>query len=245
MSVLILGGNSSIAKCVARRFAGDGHDIYFGGRNKEAGERQAQDFKIRYGINTWWGYFDADDYASHKLFLDDVLEKLPSLDNVLLAFGYLGDNSKAANDFDEARKILEVNFLGAVSIATYLANLFEKRNCGNIIFISSVAGDRGRQSNYIYGSAKGGLSIFAQGLRNRLVKVGVNVITIKPGFVDTPMTYGMNLPKRLVASPDKVAEDIYKAVKKNKSIVYTPWFWKPLMLIIKSIPESIFKKLNL
>ena len=164
---------------------------------------------------------------------------------VVCAFGYLGDNEEAKSDFIEARKIMETNYIGCVSILNIIANDFEKRKRGFIIGISSVAGDRGRQSNYYYGSAKAGFTAYLSGLRNRLHRSGINVLTVKPGFVRTQMTEGMELPPLLTAHPEKTARDIYKSWKKGKMTLYTKWFWRHIMLIIKYIPETIFKRMSL
>jgi len=157
----------------------------------------------------------------------------------------LGDQTKAQEDFQEARRIVETNFLGAVSILEIVGRDFARRGHGFIIGISSVAGERGRQSNYLYGAAKGALTIYLSGLRNRLHKHGVRVITVLPGFVRTKMTGHLDLPEKLMAEADEVAEDIYAAYKKGKEIVYTKWLWRWIMVIIKSIPEKIFKRLTL
>jgi len=156
----------------------------------------------------------------------------------------LGDQAKAQVIWDEARLILETNFTGCVSALNILANHFELKRTGFICAITSVAGDRGRQSNYHYGAAKAGLSVYLQGLRNRLFPAGVNVITVKPGFVDTRMTYGRP-GLFLLASPESVAQGIFRAIVKGKSVVYLPWFWRPIMLIVRSIPETIFKRLKM
>jgi short-subunit dehydrogenase len=161
----------------------------------------------------------------------------------VLAFGYLGDQ-QAARDFSAGAKVIASNFTGAVSILGYCANYLEQLHRGFIIGISSVAGDRGRQSNYVYGAAKGALSLYLQGLRNRLHPGGVRVITIKPGFVDTAMTYG--LPGLfLVASPQNIGERIVAALGKSADVVYLPWFWRYIMLIIKHVPEAIFKRMKM
>jgi NAD(P)-dependent dehydrogenase (short-subunit alcohol dehydrogenase family) len=162
---------------------------------------------------------------------------------VVLAFGYLGDQL-AARDFSVGEKVIAANFTGAASILSHCANYFETLQRGFIIGISSVAGDRGRQSNYVYGAAKGALSLYLQGLRNRLFSSGVRVITIKPGFVDTAMTYG--LPGLfLVASPQDIGERIASTPNKKPDVVYLPWFWRYIMLIIQHVPEPIFKRLKL
>ncbi len=244
MSLLVLGANSLIAQAAASNFAEAGHEIIFAGRNKDELSKLANDFNIRYKVNCRAEFFDALDYQSHKKFLQDTLAKTPELNYVLIAFGYLGTQEKTQSDFTEAHKTIDTNYTGAVSICELVAAEFESQKKGNIAIISSVAGDRGRQSNYMYGSAKAGLTAYSSGLRSRLNKSGVNVLTVKPGFVATPMTFGMPLPKLLVASPQKVGKDVYKAMIKNKSVIYTPFYWRFIMAIVKSIPEFIFKKLK-
>jgi short-subunit dehydrogenase len=205
-------------------------------------QKKVQDISIRYGIKADALYFDAVDYASHK----DFYEKLnPKPDVVVLAFGYLGEQQKGEQDFTEAKKIIETNFTGAASILEIIAVDFERRGHGCIIGISSVAGERGRQSNYLYGSAKGALTIYLSGLRNRLHKRNVQVITVLPGFIRTKMTAELDLPEKLMAEPDEVAEDIHRAYKRRKDIIYTKWFWRWIMFVIKAIPEKVFKSLKL
>jgi short-subunit dehydrogenase len=171
------------------------------------------------------------------------LEPKPA--GVVCAVGYLGDQKRAEQDFDEAKKLIDTNFTGCVSILNIVANDFEARKKGFIIGISSVAGDRGRLSNYMYGSAKAAFSTYLSGLRNRLQKSGVHVLTVKPGFVATKMTAGMDLPPLLSSSPEEVSEDVFRAYKTGKDELYTKWFWKWIMLTIRLIPEKIFKKLRL
>jgi decaprenylphospho-beta-D-erythro-pentofuranosid-2-ulose 2-reductase len=166
------------------------------------------------------------------------------IDLALIAHGVLGDQQKAQADYAAAEAVLRTNFLSAVSLVTWLANYFENQKRGTLAVISSVAGDRGRKSNYVYGASKGALNVFLDGVRNRIDRSGVNVLTIKPGFVATPMT--AHLPKGpLFASPETVAQGIVRAIKGRKDVVYVPGFWAVIMLIIRSIPEAIFKKLNL
>jgi len=164
---------------------------------------------------------------------------------VVTAFGILGDQERAQGDFPHAREIVESNYLGAVSILEIVAADFEKRGHGWIAGIGSVAGDRGRGSNYIYGSAKGALAIYLGGLRNRLCKRGVHVMTVLPGFVRTKMTRGLPLPERLVAEPEAVARDIHRGLKARRNILYTRWFWRWIMLVIRSVPEALFKRTRL
>lgn len=242
-AVLILGATSAIARATAAAFAARGAALYLASRDEEELRRIAADIQVRYGVEVHHGLFDAEATDSHEAFLKSVVAVMPKLSGVVLAFGYLGDQ-QAARDFNVGAKVITSNFTGAASILSHCANYFEPLQHGFIIGISSVAGDRGRQSNYVYGAAKGALSLYLQGLRNRLYASGVRVITIKPGFVDTAMTYG--LPGLfLVASPQSIGERIVAALRKSADVVYLPWFWRYIMFIIKHIPEPIFKRMKL
>jgi len=242
-SVLILGATSAIARATAASFAVRGAALYLASRDLDELKRIAADLRLRHGIAVSYGLFDAEATETHEAFLRSVIETMPDVSGVVLAFGYLGD-SQAARDFNVGAKIIASNFTGAASILGHCANYFEPLKRGFIIGISSVAGERGRQSNYVYGAAKGALSLYLQGLRNRLFASGVRVITIKPGFVDTAMTFG--LPGLfLVASPQAIGERIVGALGKSADVVYLPWFWRYIMLIIQHIPEPIFKRLKL
>lgn len=243
MNLLVLGANSDVAHAVAKKFAGaEKAGIYLASRNMETLEKKTQDLQTRFGVRAKALFFDAEDKASRENFYESLD---PKPDVVILAFGYLGDQEKAQADFDEAEKIIHTNFTHATGILEIIASDFEKRGHGSIIGISSVAGNRGRKSNYFYGAAKGALTIYLSGLRNRLAGSGTHVITVLPGFIDTKMTEGMDLPAALTASPDEVAEDIYAAFKKKKNVIYTKWFWRWIMTIIQSIPETIFKRMSL
>lgn len=243
MQILVLGGSSDIGLAVARKFAQEqGANVYLASRDIELLEKKAKDLSLRCGVKVDAFSFDVVDFNSHGKFY----EKLdPKPDIVVAAFGYLGEQEKAQKEFDHARQVLEANFLGAVSILEVVADDFEKRKTGTIIGISSVAGERGRKSNYVYGSAKGGFSIYLDGLRHRLFKQGVRVISVLPGFVNTKMTEGMDLPGALTAEVDEVASDIFQAFEKGKNKIHTKWFWKYIMIIIKHIPEKIFLKTEL
>lgn len=243
-NVLILGGSSSIARAAANAFAAKEYSLYLAGRDLLDLERIAQDIRIRYRVDVHCGFFAAEDDEDHASFLQTVLKEMGSLKGVLAAFGCNQDQKKAQTDFTNARKIIEVNYMGVCSILTHCSNTLALQGEGFIIAISSVAGDRGRQSNYVYGSAKAGLNVFLQGLRNRLYHAGVRVITIKPGYVDTAMTF--HLPGLfLTASPQTIGEKIVKILDHSADEIYLPWFWRYLMLIIRCIPESIFKRLKL
>ena len=241
--VLILGATSAIARATAAAFAARGAALYLAARDLDELRRSAADLQLRYGVEVHYGLFDAELTESHEAFFKSVVQDMHYLSGVVLAFGYLGA-PQAARDFKIAEKIIASNFTGAASILTHCANYFEPLKRGFIIGIASVAGDRGRQSNYVYGAAKGALALYLQGLRNRLYVSGVRVITIKPGFVDTAMTYG--LPGLfLVATPQDIGVRIVAALDKSADVVYLPWFWRYIMLIIKHIPEPIFKRMKL
>lgn len=240
--LLILGAQSDIAKAIAKKFAENGTNCYLAHFNPKEITDFANDLQIRHNIQAVPLAFDALKYNTHKKFYDSLPEKP---EGVICVFGYLGNNQKAIDDFKESEKIIDTNYKGAVSILNIVASDFKEKKKGFIAAISSVAGDRGRQSNFLYGSAKAGLTAYLSGLRNYLSPHGVHVLTIKPGFVNTQMTAGMNLPRALTAEPEEVANDVFKAWKKKKDVLYTKWFWKYIMLIIIHIPEKIFKKLSL
>jgi decaprenylphospho-beta-D-erythro-pentofuranosid-2-ulose 2-reductase len=243
MHILILGANSDVAHAVAKKLAcTEKADLYLASRDLEQLESKARDIRVRCDVQVNTLAFDATDTRSHADFYNHLN---PKPDGVVLAFGYNGVQERAQADFAEAGCIIDTNFRGAVSILEVVAADFEKRCTGFIIAISSVAGLRGRQSNYIYGAAKGALKIYLDGLRNRLFKSRVRVLTVLPGFIDTKMTTGMDLPKVLTATADQVADDIYAAFKKGKDRIYTRWFWRWIMLIIRAVPEPIFKRLSL
>ena len=240
---LILGSKSGIARAVAREFAKNGFNLYLAGRRaKEEIESDAKDLKIRYQVEARAIEYDALDYATHATIYDSLNPK-PAV--VICAVGFLADQKAAQQDPQLALQMMEVNFQGSISMLEVAAKDMESRKSGVIVGISSVAGDRGRASNYYYGAAKAGYSAYLSGLRNRLYSSGVHVVTIKPGFVKTKMIEGMSTPGSITGSPEKVALDIYKAVVKRKNILYTLWMWKWIMRIISSIPEWIFKRLKL
>jgi len=242
--VLILGATSAIARAAAQSFAEEGYPLFLAGRQVEELERIAADLHVHHQVEAKWGFFDAEDFNKHSSFLHGVVKEMDGMGGVLLAFGELGDQKKGTENFNEAERVILRNYTGTCSILTHCANYLELQGSGFIIGISSVAGDRGRQSNYIYGSAKGGLSLFLQGLRNRLYHAGVRVITIKPGFVDTAMTYGLQ-GMFLVASPDDIGKGIVRSLNRFRDVVYLPWFWRYIMGTIKLVPECLFKRLKL
>lgn len=240
--VLILGATSDMGKAIAYKFASKEYDIQLACRNPEAINSLVSDLGIRYHCNCTAHTFDATDFLSHKHFYS-TLPQVPDI--VICVFGYMTENEIAISDWEESLKTIETNYTGAISILNIVSNDFASRKKGNIAGISSVAGERGRQSNYIYGSAKAGFTAYLSGLRNKLYKDNVHVATILPGFVYTKMTEHLNLPKLLTATADDVANYTYTAITKRKNVIYIKWFWRWIMLIIKVIPESIFKKKKL
>lgn len=242
--VLILGATSAIAAEVMRPLAEQGARFYLVARNPEKLKVVASDLQTRGAVAVFTHVMDLEDTAAHEVMLTEALLKLETIDLALIAHGILGAQEQAQADYAAAEAILRANFLSAVSLITWLANYFESTHQGTLAVISSVAGDRGRKSNYVYGSSKAALNIFLDGVRNRIDRSGVHVLTIKPGFVSTPMT--AHLPQNaLFAHPATVGRGILKAIEKRKDVAYVPPMWALIMFIIRSVPDSIFKKLNL
>ncbi len=242
--VLIIGATSAIAEATARLFAKRGDKLFLLARNTEKLTVIARDLKVRGAKEVFTGSFDALDMEAHAGLLDSAIAQMEGIDTVLIAHGTLPDQKNCEASAAETLSAMNINALSVISLLTHLGNVFEKQGAGSIAVISSVAGDRGRQSNYVYGAAKGTVSIFLQGLRHRLCKAGVHVLTVKPGFVDTPMT--AEFPKGpLWAQPDQIASAIFKALEKKKSVIYTPGFWALIMLIVRLVPNWIFHKTKL
>ena len=243
-NVVIFGSTSAMAQETARIYAARGARISLLARDHEKNEIVAADLKARGAADVFTHTVDALEFERHEEVWQDVLREQGRVDVVLIAHGSLSDQSACQAKYPEAEREYQINFLSFVSFLTPVANQFETEKQGCIAVISSVAGDRGRQSNYIYGSAKAGLSAFLSGLRNRLSKSNVHVLTIKPGFVATPMTAHLDQGPLFVA-PSVVAKGIVRAIDRRRDIVYLPFFWRWIMLIIVSIPERIFKRLGL
>jgi len=241
-NILIIGANSDIARATARYYAKQGYSLSLAARNVAQLDSEAYDIRIRYDCTVDLHELDVVDLTQRNNFVKE-LKTLP--DTVLFAAGYLGDQEKAQADESEVKNIFEVNLNSAIALINYFANQFEQRAAGSIIAITSVAGDRGRKSNYFYGTAKAALSTYLSGLRNRLYQSNVTVLDVKPGFVDTKMTGHLELPKKLTSTPEQVAKCIFNADSKNKHVVYIAGVWRIIMLVIKLIPEMLFKRLSL
>lgn len=241
--LLILGSNSDVGKACAHRFAAAGFDLILAARNTDSGmPPSADELASKYHTQIKTVYFDALKPESHEAFYAS-LEAKPLV--VISTFGYLGDQQQAESDFAEAALISNTNYLGNVSILHLVAMDMETRKSGTIIGISSVAGERGRKSNYVYGASKAAFTTFLSGLRSRLLGANVHVATIIPGFIQTKMIQGISTPSGLTASPDQVAKAVWKAYEGKKNVVYVLPIWRWIMFIIKFIPEFVFKKLNL
>lgn len=244
MSVLILGATSRIARELASRYAEKGLAVAVAARDEGEAERIASDLAVRYQVPTQAVAFDATDFDSHPRLVEAVGIELGPIEVALVAFGDMADQAAAQQDFATARRIIDVNYTGAASICEALASHMEARNRGAIVGITSVAGDRGRQSNYFYGSAKGAFDLYLGGLRNRLFAAEVRVLTVRLGFVDTRMTYDLEtgIP---IADPADISRQILAALDRGEEVVYLPRFWQGVMGIIKAIPETVFKRLKL
>lgn len=240
--VLILGARSDIGKAVAHKFAALGHPVQLAARNAPTLEADKADMELRYGVSVSLHEFNALATDSHEAFVTE----LPELPRVAVcAVGLMGEQAENERDVAAAARVMRSNYEGPASVLAILANRFEERGSGIIVGISSVAGDRGRATNYVYGSAKAGFTAFLSGLRNRLAKHGVHVVTVLPGFVATQMTEGMDLPAKLTAEPNEVADAIARAVERKKDVIYVRPIWRLIMLIIRNIPERIFKEMKI
>lgn len=243
--ILVIGAGSAIAEASARVFAQRGDALFLVGRKADVLESMCADLRIRGAKAVGMHVMDANEFGDHEAMLNEAESSLGGLDAVLIAHGTLSDQKACEASVERTLQELNTNGVSVVALLTRIAARFEQRRAGTIVVISSVAGDRGRQSNYVYGSAKALVTAFTSGLRQRLYPLGVAVITIKPGFVDTPMTAAF--PKgALWARPQQIAAGIVSAVDRGSAtVLYLPAFWRLIMLIIRSIPETIFRRLKL
>jgi NADP-dependent 3-hydroxy acid dehydrogenase YdfG len=241
--VLVVGATSAIATEAARCYAAAGARMFLTGRHADRLEAVAADLRVR-GAQVVTAVLEATDRAATAQVVDAAWADYDGLDVALIAHGVLPDQARCQAGPDEALAALDVNLLSVVALLTPLANRFEAARHGTIAVITSVAGDRGRQSNYVYGTAKGGLDRFLEGLRNRLFRAGVAVVTLKPGFVDTPMTAG-HRQGPLFVSARRAGRAVYQAIERRRPVAYIPWFWRPIMLVVRTLPEGVFKRLRL
>ncbi len=243
--VLVVGANSGMGRAIARELAAAGCNLVLAGRQLDVLETQAKDLEIRHGVRAHARAFEALHFDDHDAFLRDCQEALGGgYDGLMLCHGVMPEQSDAERDFATARRIFEVNYLSMASILNRAALHFEDQSSGWICAISSVAGDRGRASNYLYGSSKAALSTTLSGMRPRMARCGVAVIDVRPGFVDTALTWGRP-GMFLVATPEQVARDVMRGIRKNRAVVYTPFFWAGIMSIIRMIPDLVFRRLSL
>ncbi len=242
--VLVLGATSAIAQATARLLADRGASLFLVARDPYKLSAVVSDLQTRGAKTVYSTIADLDQVEAHASMLDAAVQILGSIDLALLAHGVLGDQAAAEADARVAESIYRTNFLSPASLITLLANYFESRGTGCLAVISSVAGDRGRKSNYVYGASKGALNVLLDGVRNRVDRAGVHVLTIKPGFVATPMTAHLRRGP-LFAEPRTIGKGILRAVAGRKDTVYLPGFWGPIMLAVRSIPSSVFKKMNM
>jgi decaprenylphospho-beta-D-erythro-pentofuranosid-2-ulose 2-reductase len=244
LNVLIIGATSAIAEATARLYAARGARLFLVARDSTRLTDIAEDLRIRGAADVGHATLDVNQLQAHAGVLEQAWKHLGSFDVVLIAHGTLPDQAECDRSVETSLAEFATNGTSTITLMATLASRMETQRRGVLMVISSVAGDRGRQSNYLYGAAKAAVSTFASGLRQRLAKSGVNVVTIKPGFVDTPMTRDFRKGP-LWATPDAVARGIMRAADRGSSVVYLPWFWSPIMLIIRHIPEFIFKRIKL
>ena len=242
--ILVLGATSGIAEACIRQWAQRGDALYLVARNPDRLAAVAADARTRGASSVGSAVADLDDTAAHPELLAHAINGLGGLDVAFLAMGVLGEQSQAERSFSAAHQILHTNLTAPVSLLTWLANYAAQRHAGTLAVLSSVAGERGRRSNYVYGSSKAGLTAFVDGLRNRIDRDGVRVMTIKPGPVKTAMTEAMKGSEKF-ADVESVASTLVKAIDRGKDVVYVPGIWRIIMAVIRAIPERIFKKLNL
>lgn len=245
-TVLVLGSVSSVGRAIASGFALKGFSLVLGDIEREENERVAKDIQIRYNVECQPIFFDASQFSEHEQFLQRVEEALGEFPTgVVMSFGYMPVQGQAEKDFQLAQRTVEINYLGVISVLERVLAKFEQRGYGFAIVFSSVAGDRGRKSNYIYGSSKGALTRYLEGVQHRISGKNIHVMIVKPGFMDTAMTYGLNLPAKLMAQPNEVGRIVIKSWEKGRQEIYVKWFWRWIMLIIRHLPRFVFYKTNL
>ncbi|HEX8012217.1 MAG TPA: SDR family oxidoreductase [Casimicrobiaceae bacterium] len=243
-NILVFGATSAIAHAIARRYAAQGASFVLAGRDPARLEANAADLTVRGAAKAAPVIAELDDSTQHRPLVERAVRELGTLDIVLIAHGTLPDQQRCDDDVEELRRAIETNFTGVVSLATVIAGALERQRRGSLVVLGSVAGDRGKRSNYAYGAAKAGVAAFLDGLRVRLRAHGVKVLTVKPGFVDTPMTARFEKGV-LWATPEQVAKSVCRAIGAGRRVVYVPWFWRPIMFVIRALPGAIFDRLRI
>jgi short-subunit dehydrogenase len=242
--VLVIGATSAIAHAVGRRYAARGAQLFLVARNAAALEANADDLRVRGAAEVRTTTFDANDIARHAAVLDEAFAVFGGLDAALVAYGTLPEQATAQHSVAVTLEAFDTNARSVIAWLTVLADAFARQGSGALGVLSSPAAERGRASNYVYGAAKAAVSVFAGGLRHRFATTAVRVVTISPGFVDTPMTAGF-AKGPLWATPSRVAVDIERALDARNGLIYTPWFWRWIMLVVRSIPERLFLRTRL
>lgn len=243
MNILILGANSAIARATARLYAAQGHNFFLVGRNSERLQELAADLSVRGAGDVTQHSMDFIDFDQHDAVIRQAAETLQRIDLVLICHGTLPDREQCEEDFEAAQRELTINGTSVISLVSRLVPVLKEQHHGVLAVITSVAGDRGRQPNYLYGAAKSMVSTYLQGLRGRLLEHGVHVIDIRPGLVDSPMTARFE-KGALWSTPELVAEKIVAAVYKKRHTVYAPGYWRVIMAIVRAIPDTLFKRLK-
>ena len=240
-AVLVMGATSDVGRAIARVFARDGRTLQLAARNLAQLRQDAQDVRVRTGATVTEHRCDVLDEDGGVSLLDE-LDPLPG--TAVCVVGLLGDQTESQRDGAAAERVMRTNYVGPALLMGALAERFEERGSGVLVGVSSVAGERGRAANYVYGSAKAGFTAFLSGLRSRLAGSGVHVVTVKPGFVRTRMTHGMDLPERLTATPEEVAAAVAAAIRRRRDVVYVRRVWRPIMLVLRAVPERVFKRMS-
>ena len=246
MNILVVGATSTIAESIARHFAKESACLYLLARDPTRLEAVRSDLIARGAGRVETECFDAMLMETLGNVLESAWKTMGTIDVAIVCYGTLTDQDKAECSQTYAAQQFIINGASVTVLMTAIGARFAVQEHGSLVVMGSVAGDRGRASNYLYGAAKSAVAICAEGLRAKLFKSGVTVLTVKPGFVRTAMTADLALPEPLVASADRVASDIHRAIKQGKSgVLYTPWFWRWIMVVIRLIPSAIFNRLHL
>jgi decaprenylphospho-beta-D-erythro-pentofuranosid-2-ulose 2-reductase len=243
-NILVFGATSAIAHAVGRRYAEEGASFVLIARDLAKLDANTADLSVRGAAKAIALAADLNDFAGHRALISRAVAELGSLDLVLIAQGTLPDQDRCENDVEQMRLAIDTNLFSVMSLATMAALKMAQQRQGSLVVLGSVAGDRGKRSNYVYGAAKAGVAVFLDGLRARVRDDGVHVLTVKPGFVDTPMTSGFRKGP-LWVSPERVATAIRRGVERRRSVIYAPWFWRPIMFVIRALPSAILVRLKI